>query len=336
MEATVAATPTPGGDPDAIRYAAMVKEFGDATPEPEAKPDEPAPAPEAAKVEEKKPDPVPYDELDKRYKNLQGALGEARGETRTLKEQMAQVAEDNKRMKEFLRAIAEKKEPDPNEDPYLAPVQRQIGSLAEQQKQIAAQQAEQQRAWEAQQRQQQIAAQVAATEQEFARVTPDYYDAVNYLRQTKIAEYEAIYPDDNAQAQALAQRQGFQNAAAFRSSLLNNDVMGLSSHAMQIGTSPAALAYQLAKKFGYRGPQQAAPMQAVTAAPQISAPAPAINRMDTIRQGQAAAGSLSTGASGAPAASGFPTIAEIAEMYLTDPDKAEQLTAKMKRAGLLT
>ncbi len=55
-----------------------------------------------------------------------------------------------------------------------------------------------------------------------------------------------------------------------------------------------------------------------------------------IRNGQQAATSLSTGASGGPAESGFPSQAELARMYLEDPEKAEGIIARMKRAGVLS
>lgn len=322
-------TVTPTGDGDAARYAEMAKTYADPPVETDVKSVEPAAEPvKEVKAEEKKPEPLPYEEIEKRYKNLQGALGEARGETRTIKQQMEQVAADNRRLQEFLRQIAEPKQQPEDEDPYLGPVQRQLGTLAEQQRQIAEQQRQQQEAWEAQQRSAMLAQSVSTEEQRFAEKTPDYYTAIGHLRAARAAEYAAMYPDGYANAETYAINQGFRTAADLRQALLARDVQGLAEHAYQLGINPAELAYTLAKQRGY------AQKQLAPAAPAALPSAPQ-DRIAAIRNGQQAATSLSTGASGGPAESGFPSQAELARMYLEDPEKAEGIIARMKRAGVL-
>jgi len=324
---------TPAVDGDAARYAEMAKDYGDnaapAAVEPVA---ERAAEPVIeAKPEEKKPEPVPYEELDKRYRNLQGALGEARGESRTLKQQMEQLAAEHKRTQDFLRQISEAntRQNDPNADPYLDPVKRQVDSLAEQQRQIADAQRQQQEAWAAQQQQQQVLRAVEQSERAFAQTTPDYYDAVKELRGNRMAEYEYMYPDDNPRVIEFAQSRGHRSPAELREALLQNDVMEISAHAMQIGVPPAQLAYEIAQKRGYR--KAAAALAAAPAArPAIAQPSP----ITTIRQGQAAAASLSTGAQGG-SDGGYPSQAELAQMYLDDPERAEGIIGKMRRAGVL-
>lgn len=343
MEAQTAApqTVTPQAssappDADGARYAELAKEFGDQQPA-VATPD-PAPVqpPAAVKVEDKKPDPLPYEELDKRYRNLQGALGEARGETRSLKQSMEQIAQDNARMQQFLARIA-REQPAHDEDPYLAPVQRQVQTLAAQQRDLIEATRQQQQVLERQRQMEMLTTSVSTSEAQFARSNPDYFEAVDHLKQGRLQEYEVMYPDGHPQAETHAINSGFRTAAELRNALLMQDVRTIAAHANQMGMTPAEMAYRLAKQRGYAARQTPSPAAAVPLAPSLAAnvqPA-APSRIDTIRQGQQAASSLSTGPAAASTESAWPSHAELARMYLDDPDKAEAVIAKMQRAGAL-
>lgn len=314
-------------DDDHARYAEMAKELGN--PAPAAAP---AAEPPAAAPAERKPDPLPYEELDKRYRNLQGALGEARGETRTIKQTMDQLTTDNQRMQQFLQRIAQQQTPAPDEDPYLGPVQRQVQALADQQRQILEYQKQQQETYEQQRRQQTMVSSVNASEAQFARENPDYYEAVEHLKHGRLQEYAVMYPDGHAATETMAVNNGFRTAAEMREAMLMQDVQHIGSMAMQQGMKPAEMAYNLSKQRGYT-PRQAAP--AALAAPAAPAARPQASRIDTIRQGQQAASSLSTGPTGSPTESAWPSHSELARMYLEDPEKAEGFIAKMQRSGAL-
>jgi len=149
--------------------------------------------------------------------------------------------------------------PDPNADP--------IGAI-EHIKRIADQQAEVQRQEQAKAAQeaamlrqvQSIANAMRDAEEDFRDDFPDYDAAVGYLRDQVMAELE---------------ENGFSKAEALEK--MNRDFLGLVPTALKAGKNPAEVAYKMAQKRGYKGLDKSGA------------------KIETIRQGQKAATSLSTG-----------------------------------------
>lgn len=149
--------------------------------------------------------------------------------------------------------------PDPNADP--------IGAL-EHIKRIADAQAEQQRQEQSRSAQeaamlrqvQTIADAMRDAEEDFRDDNPDYDDAVGFLRDQVMAELI-----DN----------GFSKSEALEK--MNRDFLGLVPTALKAGKNPAEVAYKMAQKRGFKGLDKAAA------------------KIETIRQGQSAARSLSAG-----------------------------------------
>jgi len=149
--------------------------------------------------------------------------------------------------------------PDPNADPIgaLEHIKRIADAQAEQQRQEAARSAQE----AAMLRQvQSIANAMRDAEEDFRDDYADYDDAVNYLREQVLSELE-----DNGWSKADAVEK------------MNRDFLGLVPTALKAGKNPAEVAYKMAQKRGYKGLDKAAA------------------KIETIRQGQKAASSLSSG-----------------------------------------
>lgn len=117
---------------------------------------------------------------------------------------------------------------------------------------------------------------VRADEQAFMQKTPDYKDAVTFLQTRRLGELQAMgYPEDNAM-QVLAQ-----------------DAMALTARAQQLGESPAAFAYKMAKQLGYTAKQA--------------------SNIEQIAAGQAVARSVAGGANPVNEGSIPPNLAEMSD-----------------------
>lgn len=316
-------------DTEASAYAALEKEFGD---KPEAAPAEkPEAAAPGAKTEPEKPadeqkqaaDKLPYEEIERRYKNLNGALAEERANNRALKERQAQFEQVLQAIK-HQRAAERQPQYDEMADPLLSEVEqlkRQNEELAQWQRQIAQEREEAERA-------RTISQAVTYHEQEFARQNADYFDAVSHLIKSRTAELAIMMPDDDPGVIHEARKRGFAHPSIWREDIIRREAMDLGGRALREGQNPAAVFYSLAKHRGYSG-QKAAP----TPAPE---PKPQAQKIEAIRKGQEAPGSLSTGATKAATnAEGFPSLEELAEMYVSDPKGADAMFKKMQKAGLL-
>ena len=318
MEQQVAPTPADGGGQDeSARYQELQKEYGDAPAASESA----APAEKPAEAQAKPP--LPYEELENRYRNLQSALHEARGESRAERERLHRLEAEHQQQRSFLERLAQLQERQRaeqqrvDEDPYLAPVQSRVESVEQK---LARYEAENRRLaalMEQREEAENIARYINAEEARFSAQVPDYHDAIAHLRSAKQGELEALYPD-TPQMDGFARQQGYANATAFRQALMVQEVHHLARHAAQVGMSPAELAYNIARQRGYTG-RQAAPARAQAAQP---------TRIDAIREGQRAPASLSTGAPSSTGAAGIPSVSELADMYLTDPDRAAELMAR--------
>jgi len=328
-------------DADAALYAALEQEYGDtkqpqATPEPEPEKSavepsakEPEPAKEAAKEppkqEEKKPDkpPLSQEELATRYKNLQGALAESRGETKALKESFEATQKQFQALQEFLKSQRAPQQAQPQTPEDAA--REFLGNMAERQNALDKSNQDLQKALNEQREQQQLGQYVQVHEQQFAAQTPDYMQALAHLQTARDAELRIFMPDDQPEAWANAKKAGFSSPAEYRASAMRNEAMQIARYARANNVNPAELFYNLAKTRGYATPV-ASPVQQQ----QVTQP----NPLETIKKGMEAAQSLSGGGATKPAGNEM-TQEDLAELFLSDPDKAEKAWADMKAKGLL-
>lgn len=194
--------------------------------------------------------------------------------------------------------------PDPNKDPagYILAV------LDAQQKKIDALTSgttQQQQTTQQMTVLQQVQRRAEFMENEYKKATPDYENAVAYLRQSREAELIAL---------------GYSDPMA-RQSQLSQDLMGIAITAAQQNTNPAEIVYNMAKGRGY-GVAPATPAPALAAPPTPAAPAaPATPQpnLTTVAAGQQqAAVSLSGTPGTAPAKV---TAKTLLEMSPADFDK---------------
>ncbi len=330
-------TQTPTQDVDAAAYAALAKEVSDdnvqaVTEQPEPQKEPEAPEPEKVEAQEQKDDPKPDTDYKRQYEELRGALGEERHQRKSLREQNEKLASQVSNMQHLLEGLTKQQQEArrAEEEQFLTPEEIQSRRLAEELGQVKTQNQELAEWRQQQERQAQEASQhdalvqsIVSAERAFAQTTPDYHDAAQALAQSRLQELAVFYPDESPQVHEIARQWGFAGPQQLREAMLHQDTMKIAVQASQLGTDPAAYIYQLAKQRGYTGKAQPAPQQ------------PNPNTMQMVKDGQKAAGSLSTGTSTPTDASGFPSQAELADMYVSDPDKADDVWKQMKSAGLL-
>lgn len=320
--------------PDAAEAAAWaelekdVSDDGEAEVEAEgeAEPAKEEPPAEEKTEAEKADKPLPYEELDKRHKQLQGALGEERATRK-------QMAERVQQMEQVLRQVVAQRQqaaqpqaeqpkvPTLDEDPIgffqhkLAEQDRVIQQLTQGTQQTVEQ-------FQRAQHEQRFWGEVQRSEQEMRATNPDYDPAVTFLEESRVKELELMIPDT---AQAYAEQQGYQSPAALRAAVLNNDRITIARQALQMGVSPAELYYKIAHQRGYKA--------AAPAVPQISRKATAqATPITATKAGMAASKSLSGGGASSNNAM---SADDLAQLYLDDPDKADKEFKRMKNAGLL-
>jgi hypothetical protein len=79
---------------------------------------------------------------------------------------------------------------------------------------------------------------VQADEVAFSAKIPDYREAISFVQQRRLTELQAMGYDEQTSMQVLAQ-----------------DALAVSQRAQQLGQSPAAFIYNMAKQLGYVGKQ---------------------------------------------------------------------------------
>lgn len=223
-------------------------------------------APEEDAAEKR--DKVDYGALHaerERRKQAQRELEEIRTKYSTLEERIATINEQIARQNQAPTPTFEE-----NPDEYFRHQLEQTGKSVEELK------AEMSKSSEAEQHrlaQQQLAQSIMAAEAEFRRESPDYDDAVNFLREARAREYAIWGIDDPSEINLR----------------LYGEALQLAEHARQAGMSPAQLAYNLASARGYRK----------AAAQQVGDDAS--KKLEKVKKGQESSKSLSSrGGEGEP------------------------------------
>lgn len=251
-----------------------------AQPEPPADPPaEDDPAPPAA---DKRPQMVPHAALHEereRRKEVDRALAEERKARQTLEERTNLLLQ-NIQQRQPPPAPAQPELPDYTQDPagHIVAVQQQqarvlndviqaITARAQQDQQTQGITATQQRA--------------LAMEQQFARDTPDYVQAVDHLSTTRHRQLQAAGWEDAAERQAIISR----------------EALGVAERALQMGRNPASVIYDIAKEYGFTG---AAPTPTASDTP--AAPQPnGAEKLQQLERGQQQARSLGNARGAGPA-----------------------------------
>lgn len=158
-------------------------------------------------------------------------------EKRAMAEEIAafkREREENTRMLQERYAAMQKQQINPQEQPleYLTELHKQ--------QQEAIQRIENQTKEQERQRSESEAINkfyhhVKTDEDNFSKETPDYMKAVGFAKEQKVKEYMSL---GYAQEEAIAAMQ--------------QDAMGIAQRALQLGESPARLAYEYAKTIGYK------------------------------------------------------------------------------------
>lgn len=333
QQPTVVNDPAQGADPDVAKYAELAKELGieeGGAPEPvEPKPSEPSGLPAPAEPRRDRPEQVPYAE----HENVQRALREARAAQKASDDRLAGIMQlvDQSLAKRGPHEPESKdnkpKLPDVHEDPIgffqgrIAQLEAQLGEAHNGVRLTAEQQ-------QSYQQHQALWQTVAHSEQDIRdpknqNHKADYDDACQYLEGQRIKQLNRMYPDDSPRAVEYARSNGFQSAPELKLAILNQDRQSVAIQALQLGLSPAQFYYDLAMDAGY----QLKPARAANG--QFGAKA-----IEAAKRGKAASVSISGGASGRKGADDM-SIADLADLFVEDPEMADRVWNQMARAGKL-
>jgi hypothetical protein len=200
-------------------------------------PDDPAQAQDdAAQQQAQAERTVPLATLLEERKRLQAQLDEERARAARFE-----------RLEAELRAMREQKPPAPKEElpapepEYLEDpkgyVDHKVQVAVQALKGIESKASEAQQLAQQQAMVTQVRTALAATEAEFVAKTPDYFDALAHLRQTREAQLRLIYPD----APAAALRQA-----------IDREELQMGAALLQSGRNPSEMAYNYAKTLGYQ------------------------------------------------------------------------------------
>ncbi len=208
---------------------------------PEAEPDEKQKA--EAETEENEKPPLTPEEVEKRWRDTQGALKAERGKRqerdRELEELRAEIetlkgGRPSQAQQETADDLGLGEAPDMEKDPmaYLKWTKQVVDAMMQERRQTAS---EQQQESEQSNYVRQVVQTFTQAENEYRKAVPDYDDAMEHLRQARIAEIEA-FGIPKAQAVQQFQQEALQMADA----------------AYRTGNQPAAVVYKIAQTRGYR------------------------------------------------------------------------------------
>ena len=215
MSQEFAAQPTESLGDDAALIQDMQKQFGDAPAETAKQPEpEKSAAPEVKKDEPKKDEAKPernWEELERNYKNLQGALGESRAEARESKRIMEEMRTQVTNMQALMQRMREQSGDLPEPDPQRQFVDHVRGLTKE--VETLRRESEEQREMR------ELTEFAVRAEQEFQAKSPDYMQAVNHLAQSRMTELAYLMPD-TAQMQDYAAQAGYKSVPEMRQALM--------------------------------------------------------------------------------------------------------------------
>lgn len=259
---------------DDARYEEMASRFEERDNDEQETQEEEAPQKEAER------DPLPREELETRLNNTKAAMKEARREKRELEKRLEALEakqSEQPSADELLSVIDQLRDDD--EDPIsdIEGVKRALKLFAQRQKA----ETEQENGLRKQQSEQQrLMSTVAEHEAEFREEHTDYDDAVKHLRASIVSDLQ----DQGLKGQALEKA-------------LADELIGMTRRAIELGQSPAEVAYKLATRRGFGQQKQ------VDKAEQ---------KIQTLKKGQEAGRSLSSIGS-KPSESNL-TVASVAKM----------------------
>lgn len=251
----------------------------------------------------------------------QAAMREERQRRQELEQRVREIQDAIRAAKEQRQQQEQPKPPSIDEDP-VAYFEHQQRLLAEELRETRQTLSQEQAAREQRSSHEQFINNLANQEQQFASQAPDYWDAANHLRETRMSQLAMLYPSTE-QGDAVARQNGFQSAEIMRQAHLDQEIQMYASQAMAVGRNPAEVFYELAKSAGYA--KAAAPAQQQIT-PQRKA--------EMARAGAKRAESLS-GGGGSGGNADNATAAELAELYMSDPEAADALFDKLAASGAL-
>ena len=190
------------------------------------------------------------------------ALHEERQRRKELQQQIAQQNQNYQMLQQRLDHLArlaegpQRQMPDENADPLGYTVEG-VKQVSQQVKELREQQAKDLQERQHSENIRLFENAVDRAEKVYIAQKPDYYEAVNFARQRKIAEYEAIGMPANLAAQRL-----------------DNEIRQFAWHAIQNGESPAEAGYRMAQAIGYKPSGVSAEQKLAMQQKGISAQAP--------------------------------------------------------------
>lgn len=261
-----AETPADVAEFDAVATGAAPEVPTSSTPEPAkpaAEPEKPAPAPAPVVAEPAKP-------AEERKFVPHAALHEERLKRQALERELADLRAGRQPEPEKAAEI------DPETDPIAA--LKEVREFQQRQRQETEQQ-NQLRAFDDR---------VKTHENDFAQATPDYGDAVSFLRDARAKQIVDAY---TAVGRQITQQE--------LSGILLHEARSTSHDALTNGRNPGEAFYTLAKMFGYTGKKAAdpapVPAPAPAEVPQVLPTKEADATIDRITRGQKAASKVGGG-----------------------------------------
>jgi len=261
-----------GGDIEEELKSSLEPEPPKDTP-PEEPPEEPKD--EEPKAEEPLEEPPQEKNYEEMYSNVSKALKEEREKNAATAQQIAELERKQERYDKVMQALEQSRERRQqasdeerfNENPaaYLREQQERLRQEIHQTRE----QDQQSQAFNAEMNA------IAASAQTFKQATPDYDQAMDYLREQRFAEYEFYGVPENQREQAW-----------------NQECVQFGQMALRQGQDPAARAYQYAQQRGFKPPETPA---AGGQPPAADDKTEGKSRLQAMQEGQRASGTLEGG-----------------------------------------
>lgn len=202
---------------------------------------EPTPEPTPEPVAEAKPEPeVQIKSAEEKYQELQIALRqeragarEAKAELEAIKARLAEVDALKEELTERRRLKAEQEMRAKFEENPAEYLREQVEANNRKIEEMTTKEQETLQKYEAEQR---LTMTIATQAQQFAKEAPDYHDALNFVRDRRMKEYDLWGVPPEAREQAFLQ-----------------ESIQLGAQALQQGRNAAQTVYELAKTWGYAG-----------------------------------------------------------------------------------